>query len=129
MTSIAAPEKFSSQGVLMIVAGMLSGGLVAYGLRAVSFPPEPAGIFASGAALLPPAIANYVYKRRRGLQAELTALSRGFLVRPVSLVVAMVAGALLLATQVVAFIVGVCIGIGLEVGANGEFTGSSRMGV
>lgn len=116
MATPIAPERFSSEGLPMLVMGVVAAAGVAYLLSLVAFPPEPAAILASGVAVLPPAIANAVFKRRRGRDAELVALSHGGIVRPVPLVIAMVAGVLLLTFQGLSFVTGVAVGVGMQAG-------------
>lgn len=117
MTGDAPVERFPAQGALMLVAGIVLSALLAYVLRLISFPPEPAAVIASSAAPLPAAIANGIYKRRRGIRAELASLGRGALERPAPLVVSIVAGLLLLIAQTTAWVVGAIVGIGLGVGS------------
>lgn len=111
MSANTAPTGRMGEGLPPILLGMASGALVAWLLPLINFPPEPAAVLASSATLIPAAIATWTYKRKRGLSAELRSLGRGELVRPTALIVALVAGAQLLATQLIAFVVGFCVGL------------------
>lgn len=110
-----AAARPSSQGVGTILLGMAVGVAAAFVMSAAKVPAEYASVIVPSVGLLPPAIADWLYKRRRGRREELASLSHGDLVRPALLIVAIVAGTQLLIVQVVAFVAGFCVGIGLAV--------------
>lgn len=99
----------------MIVAGIVLSGGIAYLVRVLSLLPEAGAVIASSAVPLPAAIANAMFTRRRGLARELGALSQGTIVRPAGLVVAMVAGVLLVIVQLTTLVVGFTVGLGFAV--------------
>jgi hypothetical protein len=114
-------QEFNAHSTWIIVSAVAVTAAVGFVCSQVSMPEYLTAAVSGGAALIPGSIAYSRWKAARGATADLRALGRGRLERPVAIVITLTAVVLLLVESVIGFLFGTAVDLAVGmIGATPE---------